>query len=116
MTDPNVDAIRDEAKALLFQQVYLPTFFQKLAQQYGIVPKTEEEQISLLKTAEALRAEYERRGGKAAYGVSEPIRKLEKAAEALTSQDEPETEAEGLAKIAAALVETPLGEAALYSL
>lgn len=46
-----VQPTQDEARATLLREVYQPVFFQKLAEQFGEIPATEEDANHLLKIA-----------------------------------------------------------------
>lgn len=49
----------DAAYAVVHQRVYAPVFFEKLAQDYGIRPKTESEAMEMLSMAGQLRAAHD---------------------------------------------------------
>lgn len=48
----------DNASATLYREVHVPAFFEKLANDYGIVPKTEQEAVAMLTQAEQLAQVY----------------------------------------------------------
>lgn len=48
----------DNAAQTLYREVHVPAFFEKLANDYGIVPKTEQEAVALLTQADQLSQIY----------------------------------------------------------
>ncbi|TMJ00823.1 MAG: hypothetical protein E6G97_17980 [Alphaproteobacteria bacterium] len=58
---------------LLIEQVHAPVFFEKLARDYGVVPASEEEKLSLLELAGVLQTEEARELEKKASSPDSPI-------------------------------------------
>lgn len=77
-----------QAASLLLQQVYAPVFFAKLASDYGIQPKNDEEAQLLLEVAAKLRDRYNADGGDAAFGVRDELHAVKQAADAVTSDSD----------------------------
>lgn len=82
-TDTTTALAPDDAYALLHQQVYMPVFFEKLANDYNIVPGSEEEMGLMLDTAETLRRYHDENQTKQA---SAQTRLLESARNDLQQQ------------------------------
>jgi len=67
----------DQARDVLYTQLYAPAFFSKLAQDFNIGPQTEEQAQSMLSIAGKLRAAYDHAMTKNAAASSNPFAVLE---------------------------------------
>jgi hypothetical protein len=58
---------------VIFNNAYAPAFFNKLAADYGVVPQTEEQAVSLLRQAGKLRTAHDGQVVKQASATLDPI-------------------------------------------